>query len=108
MDKIVFSKSLENVTWKNSKLFSEINLEEIKKLKEQPGQDMAIFGSGTIVQQFTNLGLIDEYRLMINPIILGEGKSMFDNLKVPLKLNLLKTKTFGNGNILLYYQPIKK
>jgi len=67
---------------------------------------MVIFGSGTIVQALTNLGLIDEYRLMVNPIILGKGKPMFKDVN-QLKLKLLKTRKFKNGNVVLYYQPVK-
>jgi len=106
INKIVFSKTLDKVIWKNSKLFKEINPSEIKKLKDQPGKDMVVFGSGSVVQALTNLRLIDEYRLLVNPIILGRGKPMFNNVK-EMKLKLLKTRNFRNGNILLYYQPIK-
>lgn len=125
IEKIVFSKTLEKVTWKNTKLLHEIDPEEIKKWKMQSGPpshkastgakamadksdgqsgDMVVFGSGTIVQAMTNLGLIDEYKLLVNPIILGKGKSMFQNVK-QLKLKLIETKEFGNGNILLSYRP---
>ena len=112
VEKIVFSKTLKEVTWKNSKLFHEIDPEEVKKWKspstssgsnEKP---MVIFGSGTIVQQFTNLGLIDEYRLMINPLILGKGKPMFKDVG-EVKLKLMSRRTFKNGNVLLSYQPEK-
>jgi dihydrofolate reductase len=103
VEKIVFSKNLKEVTWKNSKLFRKIDIEEVRKLKRQKGKDMAIFGSGTIVQQFTNLGLIDEYRLMVNPVILGKGKPLFKDLRDMQSLKLLKTRTFKNGNILLFY-----
>lgn len=105
VEKFVFSKSLKKVTWKNAKLFKEIGLKAIKKLKVEEGGDIAIFGSGTIVQQLTDLGLIDEYRLMVNPIILGRGRSMFTDIKTMKKLKLLTTRTFGNGNILLNYKP---
>ncbi len=104
--KLVFSKSIKKVTWKNSNLFHEIDSNEIKKWKEIDGKDLVIFGSGTIVQQFANLGLIDEYRLLVNPIILGSGKPMFKDVN-ETKLKLLKTRNFKNGNVLLYYQPIK-
>lgn len=109
--KIVFSKTLTNdeetATWKNIMVWNDIDPEEIKNLKHQNGKDIAIFGSGTIVQQFTNLGLIDEYWLMVNPVILGKGKPLFADVKEIMKLKLLKTRTFGNGNILLYYQTLK-
>lgn len=104
IEKIVFSKSLKEVTWKNSKLFKTIDPKEIKKLKQKSGRDMVIFGSGTIVQQLTTLGLIDEYRLLVNPVILGNGKSMFKDVK-KLNLKLIGTKIFKNGNILLSYKP---
>jgi len=104
IEKIVFSSTLEKVTWNNSKILKEINSEEIKKLKQETGKDMVIFGSGTIVQAMTNLNLIDEYRLMINPVILGQGKPMFKDLKDIVNLKLLNTKTFKNGNVLLCYQ----
>lgn len=107
--KIVFSKTLEKVeetpVWKNVTLFKEINPEEIKRLKTQPGGDMTILGSGTIVQTFTNLSLIDEYRLLVNPVILGRGKPMFNNVKDRLQLKLLKTRNFKSGNVLLSYSP---
>lgn len=106
-EKIVFSTTLKKVEWKNSKLLHKINGEEIKRLKQKPGRDMVIFGSGTIVQAMTNLGLIDEYRLLVNPVILGNGKLLFKNMKDRLKLKLLKTRIFKNGNVLLCYQPIR-
>jgi len=109
--KLVFSKTLKAVEdspiWKNVTVFDEIKPEEIIKLKAQNGGDIAIFGSGTIVQQFTNLGFIDEYRLIVNPVILGSGKPLFKNAKERLKLKLLSTRMFENGNVLLRYQPEK-
>jgi dihydrofolate reductase len=107
--KTVFSETMNEVKdgtiWKNVKVFREIKPEEINKMKEQEGGDIAIFGSGTIVQQFTNLGLIDEYRLIVNPLILGNGKPLFKDTKN--KLKLLSTRVFENGNVLLCYQPAK-
>ncbi len=79
----------------------------MKKWKEMDGKDLVIFGSGTIVQEMTSLGLIDEYRLLINPIILGKGKPLFANIKDVLKLKLLKTRNFKNGNVLLCYENMK-
>jgi dihydrofolate reductase len=109
--KIVFSKTLQDVKdgplWKNVKVFREIKPEEIIKMKEQEGGDIAIFGSGTIVQQLTNLGLIDEYRLIVNPLILGNGKPLFKDIKDKLNLKLVNTRMFENGNALLFYQPTK-
>jgi dihydrofolate reductase len=110
VEKIVFSKTLSTVTekenWKNIKLFKEIVPNEINKLKSEAGGDLVIFGSGTIVQEMTNLGLIDEYRLMVNPVILGKGKPIFANVMKKIELKLINTRTFKNGNILLSYQNL--
>jgi dihydrofolate reductase len=77
-------------------------------MKQLPGKDMVILGSGSIVSTLTQLGLIDEYRLIVNPVILGNGKPLFKGLKDRLNLKLLKTKAFSSGNVLLSYQPEKK
>lgn len=104
--KLVFSKKLGKVEdkgrWKNVNVFNKINKEEVLKWKQYEGADLAIFGSGTIVRQFADLGLIDEYRLMVAPIILGRGKLLFEGVKKE-KLKLKDTRKFGNGNILLTY-----
>jgi dihydrofolate reductase len=106
--KIVFSKTLKPVddgpVWKNIRVFPEIQREEIVRLKEQEGGDIAILGSGTIVQQFTNLGLIDEYQLMVTPVILGDGRYLFKNFR-QMNLKLRETRTFRNGKVFLKYQP---
>lgn len=108
LEKIVFSSTLEKVTWNNSKILKNIDSEEIKKLKQEPGKDMVVFGSGTIVQAMTNLNLIDEFRLMINPVILGQGKPMFKDMKDKVNLKLLNTKTFKNGNVLLCSSKVNR
>lgn len=109
--KIVFSETLKEAKdgrlWKNVTVFHEIKPEQIIKMKEQEGGDIAIFGSGTIVQQFANLGLIDEYRLVVNPVILENGKPLFKDVKDKRKLKLLSTRVFKNGNVLLCYEPAK-
>jgi dihydrofolate reductase len=109
--KIVFSETMADVkdgpVWKNVTVLHSIRPEEILALKQQDGKDIAIFGSGTIVQQFTNLGLIDEYRLVVNPLLLGKGKPLFNGVEKRLNLKLLSTKTFNNGNVLLCYEPVK-
>ncbi|MCZ7395546.1 MAG: dihydrofolate reductase family protein, partial [Candidatus Methanoperedens sp.] len=97
--KIVFSKTLEKVEWKNARLVKEVIQEEIAKMKQQPGKDMVIFGSGSIVSTFTQLGLIDEYRIIVNPVVLGHGKPLFKDIKDRINLKLLKTKTFSSGNV---------
>ena len=76
-------------------------------MKDQPGKDMVILGSGSIVSAFAQRGLIDEYSFMVNPIILGYGRSMFQGIKDRIQLKLLKTRTFKSGNVLLHYQYAK-
>ena len=104
--KIVFSKTLtrldEGPNWKNLKLFHDIDPKEVLKLKNE--KDMTILGSGTIVEQFANLGLIDEYELMIVPIVLGSGKALFKGVK-KINLKLLEARAFKNGIVLQRYQP---
>lgn len=106
--KIVFSHALESVEWKNSKLLKEINSKEIVKMKQEKGKNILVVGSASIVQQLTNLGLIDEYHLLVHPIVLGSGKPLFKNIKNRLSLKLVKAKTFKNGVVLLLYQPDRK
>lgn len=78
---------------------------EIETLKQAPGKDMMILGSGSIMSEFANRGLIDGYGIMVNPLVLGAGKPLFKGIKDRMKLKLIKTRTFRNGNVLLYYQP---
>jgi len=104
MRKIVFSKTLPTVEWNNSSLVKEVLPEEITKLKQEPGRDMLIYGSASIVRTLTNHGLIDEYQLLVHPVVLGGGKPLFQDIKERQKLKLVKTKTFPSGVIGLYYQ----
>ena len=92
--KIVFSRTLKKTDWKNTKLIMELNKEEILDLKKQPGKDMVIYGSGSLVSALARWGLIDDYRIFVNPVVLGNGKHMFKGLKERLELALLKTKMF--------------
>jgi dihydrofolate reductase len=105
MRKIVFSKTLPTVEWNNSSLVKEVLPEAITKLKQEPGRDMLIYGSASIVRSLTNHGLIDEYQLLVHPLVLGGGKPLFQDIKKRQKLKLVKTKTFPSGVIGLYYQP---
>jgi dihydrofolate reductase len=107
IDKIVFSKSLEKAHWDHARVISEGLLDEVKKLKSIPGKDVFIFGSADLSSTFIDHDLIDEFRIMINPLILGNGTPMFKNITTKIDLQLLKTKVFGNGNVLLNYIPKK-
>ncbi|MEP7258559.1 MAG: dihydrofolate reductase family protein, partial [Flavitalea sp.] len=106
-EKIVFSGTLETVAWENSRLIKDNIAKEIKKLKQLPGKDMAIMGSGTIVTQLAEQGLIDEFQLMIDPVALGEGTPIFSKIKKKLDLTLLSVRTFKSGTILCCYAPAK-
>jgi dihydrofolate reductase len=105
-DKIVFSRTLKKVEWNKTRIMKDNIEEEIKKMKQKPGKNMTLLGSGSILTQFAQQGLIDEYQIMVNPVILGNGKPIFKGIKHSLNLKLIKTKTFRNGNILLYYEPL--
>ncbi len=108
LPKIVFSKTLEKVEWNNTKLIKEITAEEILKMKNQPGNNIVIYGSGSVVSTLMNLGLIDEYHLLVNPVVLGMGKPLFKNIKDKHNLKLVKAKAFTNGVVLLDYWPDKE
>ncbi len=103
--KYVFSKTLDKLEWNNSHLLKGEAGQELKELKEQPGKDLFIFGSANLASTFTVNGLIDEYRLMVNPIVLGKGAPVFDGNHATLKFELVDLKSFHNGNVLLYYRP---
>jgi len=105
MPKVVFSRTLDQASWNNTKLVKGDMAAEMRKMKKEPGEGMAIMGSGSIVSQLTQEGLIDEYQVVVNPVILGKGRTMFDGIKEKLSLKLNKTRTFGNGNVLLCYGP---
>lgn len=102
--KIVFSRTLKNVDWKNTELKKELIKEEILELKQQPGKDIFV-GSPSLIVALTQLNLIDEYQLCVHPVILGKGLPLFKNINDRINLKLLKTKIFGSGSILLYYEP---
>jgi dihydrofolate reductase len=105
--KIVFSRTLENVDWKTATLAKRGIKEEVLELRQQTGKDILVGSPGLIVT-LTELGLIDEYQLCIHPVIVGNGLPLFKNITDKIKLKLIKTKIFGSGSIILYYEPAKK
>lgn len=107
-NKIVFSKTLEKVDWKNTRLVNEITPEQIKKIKQQADKNILIYGSASIVSQLLKSGLIDEYQIMINPVVLGSGKPLFQNIEEKLTLKVIRTKKFKCGNVMITYQNEKK
>jgi dihydrofolate reductase len=101
--KIVVSKSLERAEWNNTRLVRD--LDAIAALKGEQGKDALLIGSSDLAASLAARGLIDEYRLMVAPIALGAGKPVLQGLGADLGLQLLRTRTFKNGNVLLDYAP---
>ncbi len=105
LPKIVFSRTLQTAEWNNTRLIKDNIAEEILKLKQQPGKDLALFGSANLLSTLIQMGLIDEHRIMVNPVVLGSGIPLFRGITDKLNLKLLKTRTFSSGNVLLCYRP---
>jgi dihydrofolate reductase len=105
MPKIVVSTTLQTAEWNNTRLLGANVAEQLAKLKQQPGKALAILGSPNLTVSLLGMGLVDELRVMVNPVVLGDGKSLFRSTKQELKLQLLQTRTFSSGNVLLTYQP---
>lgn len=106
LPKVVFSKTLDKAEWQNTRLVKDHIADEITKMKQQPGKDIFIFGSSDLTVSLAKLGLVDEYRIMVNPVVLGNGTPLLKGINDSLHLKLLKTKVFRSGNVLLYYQPL--
>jgi dihydrofolate reductase len=100
MDHIVLSSTLDKVAWKTARIVRDV--EDIRKMKQQPGKDMYAVGGATLVSSLMNLGLIDELRLMINPLILGGGKALFKEVKGH-SLKLIRVKLLKSGKVSLTY-----
>jgi dihydrofolate reductase len=105
ISKVVFSHTLKKVGWKNVRLAKAGIKEEVLKLKQQEGKNI-LAGSPSIITTLTQLDLIDEYQLCVQPIILGNGLRLFKNINDRINLRLIKTKIFGSGSITLYYEPV--
>lgn len=105
--KIVYSRTLKSVDWRNTTLKNEVTKEGILELKQQDGKDLLVGSPGMIVT-FSNLGLIDEYQIAVHPAILGTGLPLFKNIKDRINLKLVNTKTFGLGVVVFYYESVKK
>ena len=106
--KIVVSRTLDHIGWAgatNTVLIKDNIADEINKIKQQPGKDIWFLGSPVLSQTFMQLDLIDEYRININPIILGVGKPLFANINHEFKLKLLDSKTLKSGVVTLRYEP---
>lgn len=106
IQKIVFSRTLTAVTWKNTKLKKGGFEEELTALKQQPGRDILV-GSPSLIIESMNLNLVDEIQLCVHPVIAGKGLQLFENISDRTNLNFLRTKTFAGGAVILYYEPAK-
>jgi dihydrofolate reductase len=104
LQKVVFSRTMDKPTWKNTRLVKNNIAEEVRKMKNESGPDMVIMGSGTIVSQLTQERLIDEYQIVVHPLVLGSGRTMFEGVKDKVALKRTKTRTFGNGNVFMCYE----
>jgi len=103
--KIVFSRTLDRVTWSNATLVKQDPVKATRELKRAPGPGLVILGSASIAALLARAGLIDEYQVVVFPVALGRGTTMFAGLDHYLRLRLTATRTFGNGNVLLRYEP---
>jgi len=105
--KIVFSRTLKNVEWKTARLAKRDLKEEVLELRQEAGKDILV-GSPSLIVALSQLELIDEYQLGVQPTVLGSGLPLFKDIRDRIDLKLLKTKTFGCGAVMLYYESMKK
>ncbi len=105
--KIVFSRTLKNVTWRNTELKKEVTREGISEIRRQAGNYILIGSPGLIVA-LSQLGLVDEYQISVHPTIIGAGLPLFKDIRDRIDLRLLKTKTFGCGAVTFYYETVRK
>ena len=107
LPKTVFSRTLKEASWNNTRLVQGDVAAKIRQLKEEPGAGLALMGSGSIVAPLAGEGLVDEYQVMVIPVVLGQGRTMFEGIKNKLSLTLTRTRSFGNGNVFLCYEPMR-
>lgn len=106
-NKYVFSKTMKSASWKNTTILAGDIISETEKLKQSDGPEITILGSGTIVRQLAEQNLIDHYTFMIDPVALGEGTPVFNGLTKKLDLELIDSKAFKSGVLLVNYRPLK-
>ena len=105
MTKYVVSRTLDRAAWQNTTVLKGDAVDSVKTLKAQAGPDLVILGSGSLVSALTEARLIDEYQIVVSPIVLGAGRPLFETVKTRLSLKLTRTKSFTNGNVVLWYEP---
>lgn len=106
LPKIVFSRTLKKVEWNNSRLVSNNAAEEVMRLKQEPDKDLALFGSADLASTLMRLGVIDEYRILVTPVVIGKGTPMFKDVPKRMPLKLIKADTWSSGTVALFYQTI--
>ncbi len=106
LPKVLFSRTLSQALWQNTKLVKSDMVTAVRKMKEESGPDMVIMGSGSLVSQLAPEGLIDEYQIVVVPVVLGEGRTMFEGIPDRLRLRLTKSRVFRNGSVFLCYEPM--
>jgi dihydrofolate reductase len=106
-EKFVFSRTLKQADWQNTKLVTSDPRETVQTLKQQSGKDLVVLGSGSIVAQLVDAGLVDELMLVVKPIALGKGRTLFEGVKERLALELESSRAFRDGNVVLNYVPSK-
>jgi dihydrofolate reductase len=106
LPKVVFSRTLGRADWTNTTVLPGDLATEVKKMKREPGDDLTILGSGSIVSQLTQLGLIDAYQIVVVPVILGRGRTLFEGVERRLGLKRTGSRSFDNGNVVMTYEPI--
>jgi dihydrofolate reductase len=104
--KFVFSTTLDKVSWNNTTLLKGELATEVRKLKQEPGPNIVIMGSGSVVAQLADAGLIDEYQIVLNPLVVGSGRTLFEGVKRKLPMKLARSRAFGNGNVVLLYESV--
>ncbi|HEX8791574.1 MAG TPA: dihydrofolate reductase family protein [Polyangiaceae bacterium] len=108
LPKYVVSKTLDRAEWTNSELLRGDVIDEVASLKRRPGNELQVHGSGALIQTLMKHDLVDEYRLLIHPVVLGEGRRLFADGTSPAALRLVDTKTTGRGVVVHVYQPSGK
>jgi dihydrofolate reductase len=104
MPKVVFSRTLKDASWQNTRLVKGDMVSEVRRMKKEPGPDMVILGSGSVVSQLADAGLIDELQIVVNPIVLGKGRTLFQTVTRRIPMKRTSVRSFGNGNVVLSYE----
>lgn len=106
-EKIVFSRTLKKADWANTTIVNEGIPDAVRKMKQQSGKGLVVLGSGSIVSQLADEGLVDEYQFVVKPVALGKGRTLFEGVKKPLALKLKHSRVFRNGSVVLNYFSAK-